>query len=71
MECHRTGTKAGRGARWKGCAFTRPFWNWTGTVLLNRCTAMLLLSALDAKDFAEAIVKFLCELLGDGGRLLS
>ena len=68
MECHRTGTKAGRGAlSWKGCAFTRPLWNWAGTVLLNRCTAMLLLSALSAKDFAEAIVGILCGLLEKEG----
>lgn len=60
MECHRTGTKAGRGAlSWKGCAFTRLFWNCAGEVLLRRCAGMLLLSALSAKDFAEAIVKFL------------
>ena len=70
MECHRTGTKAGRGARWKGCAFTRPLWNWAGTVLLKRWTAMLLLSALSAKDFAEAIVLCLCGLLGEGGQLV-
>lgn len=67
MECHRTGTKAGRGARWKGCAFTRPFWNWAGTVLLERWLAMLLLSALSAKDFAVDIVVFLCGSLEEEG----
>ena len=58
MECHRTGTKAGRVAlRWKSCGFTRLVWNWAGTVLL---LAMLPLSALSAKDFAAAIVGRLC-----------
>jgi hypothetical protein len=60
MECHRTGTNAGRGARLKGCDFMRLFWNCAGTVLLRRWPAMLLLSALSAKDFAEAIVRYLC-----------
>ena len=69
MECHRTGTKAGRGAlSWKGCAFTRLFWSCAGTVLLRRCAEMLLLSALSAKDFAEAIVKSSCCLSEDGGQ---
>jgi len=69
MECHRTGTKAGRGARWKGCAFARPFWNWAGTILLRRWLAMLLLSALSAKDFAEAIALCCYGLLGEGRQI--
>ena len=68
MECHRTGTNAGRGARLKGCDFTRLFWNCAGTVLLRRWPAMLLLSALSAKDFAEAIVGFLCGMFEEEGR---
>jgi len=68
MECHLTGTKAGRGARWKGCAFTRLLWNCAGRVLLRRWPVMLLLSALSAKDFAEAIVGFLCGLFEEEGR---
>lgn len=70
MECHLTGTKAGRGAvRWKGCAFTRLFWNCAGRVLLRRWLAILLLSALSAKDFAEDIVLYV-QIDGRGNKTI-
>jgi hypothetical protein len=66
IECHLTGTKAGRKARWEGCAFRRLFWNCAGIVLLRRWVATVLLSALSAKDFAEAIVVVLYKMWMEG-----